>query len=110
MTDAPHIPIRPTETSLRADIVAFIRYHLRGRRGLVAAAALVIAIGLGLNWSWLAAAGLAPLLLSLIPCTVMCALGLCMMHKNGQSSCGDHAATHETAKAKILPPAQHGKE
>src|SRR3546814_2254480 len=36
---------------------------------------------LALNWSWLAAIGIAPIILSLLPCAGMCALGLCMMHR-----------------------------
>jgi hypothetical protein len=31
-----------------------------------------------LNWGWLTAVGAAPILLSLLPCAAMCALGLCM--------------------------------
>jgi hypothetical protein len=51
---------------------------LRDRRGLVVLATLVLGLGLALNWSWLVAAGVAPLLLSALPCVVMCVLGLCM--------------------------------
>jgi hypothetical protein len=40
------------------------------------------------NWSWLVALGLAPLLLTLLPCAVMCVLGLCM-HKDGKGRCHD---------------------
>ncbi len=45
------------------------------------------AIGGGafLNWSRLSAVGVAPLLLSLAPCAVMCALGLCT--RGGSASC-----------------------
>lgn len=50
---------------------------------LVAAVALMA--GAALNWSWLVAAGIAPLILSIAPCAVMCALGVCMKH--GSSGC-----------------------
>jgi hypothetical protein len=46
---------------------------------------LVVAAGLALNWSWLVAIGVAPLLLTALPCVAMCALGLCMMPKGGKS-------------------------
>ncbi|RVH28084.1 hypothetical protein CN211_25985 [Sinorhizobium meliloti] len=35
-------------------------------------------LGLAFNWNWLVAAGVAPPLLSVLPCLAMCALGLCM--------------------------------
>lgn len=66
------------DTTLRRDIALYLRHRLRSRRGLVAAGALVALPALWLGWPWLAAAGLAPLLLALAPCAVMCALGLCM--------------------------------
>ena len=43
---------------------------------LVLAAAALVA-GATLNWSWLVAVGVAPLLLAVLPCVAMCALGLC---------------------------------
>jgi hypothetical protein len=51
---------------------------------LMAAAVAVIGGGFALNWSWLVAVGLAPLILSLLPCIAMCALGLgiCKMAGN----------------------------
>ncbi len=57
-----------------------------GRRGLVIAALALIVAGMALNWNWLVAVGAAPLILSLAPCAVVCALGLCMMR--GSKSCG----------------------
>ncbi|OAP35197.1 hypothetical protein AU381_25985 [Sinorhizobium glycinis] len=53
---------------------------LRRRRGLVVLGILVLGLGAAFNWSWLVAVGVAPLLLSLLPCVAMCALGLCMKH------------------------------
>lgn len=80
-TDMP--PVR--ETSLGSDILYAVRYYLSGRRGLVAVAAIAAIAGLTLNWSWLVAAGIAPILIALAPCAVMCALGLCMTRMNGGS-------------------------
>jgi hypothetical protein len=45
---------------------------------------LVLGSGLVLNWSWLVAIGLAPIILGVLPCVAMCALGMCVMG-------GDHA-------------------
>ena len=72
------------ETSLGQDMRALLVHWLGGRRGLLIAGLLAAAGGLWLGWPSLAAAGLAPLLLSVLPCVVMCALGLCMKGR-GQS-------------------------
>ncbi len=54
---------------------------LGGRLGQRAAVviwlAAAIASGLFLGWGWLVAAGLSSLVLGLLPCAAMCALGLC---------------------------------
>jgi hypothetical protein len=73
------------ERSLARDWFYAARYYLGGRRGLLITAALVIAGKLALNWSWLVAAGIAPLLIGVLPCVAMCALGLCMRNMGGQS-------------------------
>jgi hypothetical protein len=49
------------------------------RVGLLALAAAALGLGLAFNWSWLVAAGIAPLIVGLLPCAAMCALGLCAM-------------------------------
>jgi hypothetical protein len=69
---------------------------LRSRRALIVLAAAAIALGVGFNWSWLVAAGIAPLLLSALPCVVMCALGLCVMRMGGRSN--DAAVAVSTLK------------
>lgn len=56
-----------------------------GRRGMILTAMAVIGAGMALNWDWLTAVGVAPLILALAPCAVMCGLGLCMM--KGSKSC-----------------------
>jgi hypothetical protein len=42
-------------------------------------------IGAAFNWSWLVAVGIVPLLITLLPCAAMCALGLCMNRMMGGS-------------------------
>ena len=44
---------------------------------LIAAVSLIAGIGLYLNWPAIVGLGLAPLILMLAPCTLMCAVGLC---------------------------------
>lgn len=63
-------------------------------RLLLAAAA---AGGLGIaavagGWGWLVAAGIAPVLLSVAPCLVMCGLGLCMNRRGDGGSRAEKAA------------------
>jgi hypothetical protein len=55
------------------------------RVGLLALAAIGLALGVAFNWSWLVAAGIIPVLLSLLPCAVMCGLGLCVTCMVGRS-------------------------
>jgi len=57
-----------------------------GRRGVLLGALATVGVGLTFGWPWLAALGVAPILISLLPCAAMCAVGLCMMAKGGQSS------------------------
>ena len=58
------------------------RRRLGGRRSLWLVAGLALAAGLALKWSWLVAAGIAPVIVSLVPCAAMCALGFCA-HRMG---------------------------
>lgn len=54
------------------------RGSILGNRKLwLGLAALALVAGLAMNWNWLVAAGIAPLLLVLLPCGAMCALHLC---------------------------------
>ena len=57
-----------------------------GERGLIVLAIGIAAGGMAMNWGWLVAVGIAPILLVIIPCAAMCALGLCM-NKGGSKSC-----------------------
>jgi fatty acid desaturase len=61
------------------------RYYFGNRTALAILAIVAIAAGLALNWSWLVAAGIAPVLLTALPCLVMCGLGLCMNKMAGRS-------------------------
>ena len=50
----------------------------RNRWVLVAVAVLALVAIVTGSWSWLVVAGLATILVSALPCLVMCGLGLCM--------------------------------
>ena len=62
---------------------------LRGRWAVILGVLTLVGAGLALGWPWLAAAGLAPLVLAFLPCAAMCALGLCM--PKGDGSCHSQA-------------------
>ena len=78
--------IDPSQGSSTRNLFATLRVWSGSRLGLLAIAGVAIIAGLGFNWSWLVAAGIAPLLLSALPCVAMCALGLCMMQMKGRGT------------------------
>jgi fatty acid desaturase len=49
------------------------------RNRLMMAGGTVVIGGLVFNWGWLTAIGVAPILLAMAPCAVMCAVGFCAM-------------------------------
>ncbi len=73
------------EGSLGRDVVSAARYCLANRWTLLAVAALAVVLGLSFGgWGWLVAAGLVPVLLSTLPCLIMCGFGVCMMCRSGE--------------------------
>jgi hypothetical protein len=66
--------------------VAVLRAWAGSRLGLLAIAGIAIVAGLAFNWSWLVAAGVAPLIVGVLPCVAMCALGFCMMGMGDRSA------------------------
>jgi hypothetical protein len=79
------LPTPPAETPLWREGLAIARYYLGNRWVLVALGTGVLVVGAALNWGWLVAAGLAPILIAVAPCAIMCALGLCAMKMTGGS-------------------------
>jgi hypothetical protein len=65
------------------------RLILGSRRFWLALAAVAVVAGAAFNWSWLVAVGVAPLLLTLLPCAAMCALHLCASKGTGGSCTGE---------------------
>ncbi len=71
-------------------------------RNLVILSTVAFAAGAFLNWQWLVAAGLAPIILAVLPCGIMCVLGVCMMPKRRGSDGKDAAGIGTTQR----PPPQ----
>ncbi len=63
--------------------------YLTGKRGLIVLGGGVILIAAALNWSWLVTVGAASLIVAVLPCVAMCALGLCMNKAGGKSCASD---------------------
>lgn len=95
MTNVPSTDT--SDRSLTRDILDAARYYIGGRRTLFVLAAVLIVGGIALNWGWLVAAGLAPILIALLPCAVMCALGLCMHKMVGGAHGGNRSSTANSA-------------
>lgn len=57
----------------------------KGRRRWWVIALLIVVAAIAFGWPWLAPLGALPLLVSILPCLSMCALGLCMHRMNGSS-------------------------
>ena len=101
---------KSAETPLTQDVIYAVRYWLHGlrrriggRSGLIAATVLVVGTGLAFNWSWLVAAGLAPILIVVLPCAAMCALGLCM-NKGAGRSCSETKQPEVSSTRRVAPP------
>ena len=60
--------------------------YVTGRRGWILFGLAAIGGGLSMNWGTVVALGLAPLLLGVLPCVAMCALGMCMSGGSGKCS------------------------
>lgn len=86
-----------TSASLTRDLLHAARYYLGNRRGILILATVAIVAGTAFNWSWLVATGIAPILLTALPCAVMCGLGLCMNKLFG-NSCEAQSSQPQNAK------------
>lgn len=97
MTDS-NVSNRSTRALPRPTLAASLSM-IRSRRGLIALAALLLALGFASNWSWLVAVGVAPIILAVLPCAVMCAFGLCMSHGNHHSDSAADGSSSVAADA-----------
>lgn len=91
------------DSSLARDLFAAARYYLGRPRVLLILATIMIVTGLVFNWSWLVAAGVAPILISVLPCLIMCAVGACMICRSGEKQ---SVPVGDAAEAAGQPPAR----
>ncbi|WGS21087.1 MULTISPECIES: hypothetical protein [unclassified Bradyrhizobium] len=84
-----------------------IRRYVANKWFLLAVAGLALIGITAASWSWLVAAGIASVLLSVLPCLVMCGLGLCMHKFIGGSGAprapGSPAADPSAVSARPAP-------
>src|SRR5437899_1326571 len=80
-----------------------IRSCISSRWALVIGGTAVVVAGLALGWDWLTAVGLAPLILAVAPCAIMCALGLCTMSRGSSSSATQHqrSSSHQRRRSAL---------
>ena len=87
--------LRPSVISGAVRPMDTVRGVLGRRRNQFLLGTSVLTVALAANWSWLSAVGVAPLIVGVLPCLLMCALGLCM-GGSGRRSCEGEAATPGT--------------
>ena len=88
---------KPADTSLGRDLLGAARYYLGTRRAIAVSAIVAAPVGVGFGWNWLVAAGIAPILLTALPCLVMCGFGLCMNKLIGGSGSNVRTTTGITS-------------
>ena len=80
------------------DLHTAARYYLGNRWALFLLGGLAIGVGMYLGgWGWLVAVGAAPIVLSTLPCLVMCGLGACMMCRMGKKEAALQTGAVDTA-------------
>lgn len=81
----PQPTTRP-ERSIWRDVLYAASYHFGNRWVFLALASLAVVGGLSFGgWAWLVAAGFAPVILSTLPCLLMCAFGVCMACRSNKA-------------------------
>jgi hypothetical protein len=73
-------------------------------RVLLVFAVIAIIAGLALKWDWLMAIGLAPVLLSTLPCLIMCAFGVCMMCRAKKAQGSSNREASDAAATQLSAP------
>jgi len=78
-------------------------------RGLLIGGIAVVAAGLGLGWNWVVALGLAPIVLALAPCALMCVFGLCAMCRGKPVNPPNTAGGSVQKAITELPPSRNAE-
>lgn len=94
-----------TSDRVRADFGS-AKNHWKMSGALAALGLTALAFGLAWQWHWLVAVGVAPILVSVAPCALMCALGLCMMKAKGGACHAESPQSPElpNESGTLLPP------
>ena len=100
---------RTDAASWARDGAGVLRGWLTRRRALWILGAGAVTTGLIFSWGWLAAIGVAPILVAALPCAAMCALGLCMNKMSGRSSCSQDAKSARPDTAALPEPPGPGR-
>lgn len=77
--------------------------YLTGKRGVLVLGGAAIFVAGALNWSWLVTIGAASVIIAILPCAVMCALGLCMRKAGGKSCSSDEKSLTKEENIKREP-------
>lgn len=78
---------------------------LTGPRRWMLLAAVAVAGGLAMGWDQLVLLGIVPLLVSLLPCLIMCGLGLCIMKCKDKTSKSADQGEATGVQARVEDPA-----
>ncbi|TXH38904.1 MAG: hypothetical protein E6Q98_01525 [Rhodospirillaceae bacterium] len=73
----------------KSQLSSLLRAALANRRVILMIGIVAVAVGLYMKRDWLITAGVAPVIVGLLPCAAMCALGLCMGGKKGGGDGGN---------------------
>ena len=91
------------EPSLGRDVLSSVRYYLGNRWAILGLGNLAAIAGLSFGgWGWLVAAGLAPVILSTLPCLVMCGLGLCLACRSNRAQSTTSGDAADSARSSTV--------
>lgn len=96
------------DLSIRRLYASAVGPWMTRRRAILIFSVITIAGGLYFNWAWLVAAGIAPVLVAVSPCLLMCALGVCdRVWSGGESSEQQKAGTENSVTSTDVEPQKH---
>lgn len=97
------------ELTLTESVVALLQHYLGGRKGLILLTVVALSAGMYFNWGWLVAAGVAPILLAVAPCALMCGLGLCVNKMCGKSNPTQSKSVDQDSSTSLSSTTPDGK-